>query len=75
MQVFIKEEQSTPQNMNTYSLGTLAGRRQYLAITAITIARITLVIEDRTEADICRALVIKTLFVIELQKAYMTGSV
>ena len=50
--VLMKLEMSTPQKVKIYSVGMLLGLSRYFAITAMMIARITLVMAETTEAAI-----------------------
>jgi hypothetical protein len=58
----------TPQKINTYSFGIVLGLSIFSEIKAITILRITLVIEERTEAATCSIFVMRIIVVIEEQK-------
>jgi hypothetical protein len=49
--VLMKFEISTPQKIKTYYLGILLGLSKYLAITLIIIPKMTLVIEETTDAE------------------------
>jgi len=69
MQELIKFENKIPQNTKTYSLGIVLGLKRLLAITDITIPNITLVIEERTDAAICKAFVISIIEEILEQKS------
>lgn len=67
-QALMKFEINEPQKINKYSLGILFGLSKYLAMTAIMIPRMTLEIEEITEAETCSMLVTITWLVTELQK-------
>lgn len=75
MAAFMKLEISAPQKMNRYSLGMLFGRRRFLAITTTTNPKMMLLTDETTEAEICKTLVMSTLFETLPQKEPIATSV
>lgn len=69
IQELIKFENKIPQNIKTYSFGIVFGLKRLLAITDITIPNITLVIEESTDAAICKAFVMSIIVEILEQKS------
>ena len=59
----------TPQKIKTYYLGMVFGRSNFLEMNAINMLRMTLVIDETTEAATCNMLVIKIMLEIDEQKA------